>query len=592
MRRIMLWLQRFADWRIRHISNSQFVLILAFITGLVSGLAAVLLKNLVHFTHHAVTGLFDESGENLLFLGLPLAGLLLTILFIKRFIKEDIRHGVSKVLHAISKRNGMMHSHNNYSSMVGSTLTIGFGGSLGLEAPIVTTGASLGSYLGRLFRMDFKTLNLLIGCGAAGAIAGIFKAPIAGLVFTLEVLMLDMTMLSIIPLLISAVTGAIIATIFLGEGVIFHFSVDDPFIIGQIPFYLGLGVFCGLISLYFTRTAMHIEERFGRVQSTWKKWLAGGIILGVLIFLFPPLYGEGYAALKSILSGHGEELVYNSPFYSLQDQFWTINFILIAILIFKVVAMASTTGAGGVGGVFAPTLFMGGLSGYLFARLVNASPYVAIPEKNFALVGMAGMMAGVMHAPLTAIFLIAELSGGYELFLPLIMTATISFLTINYFEPHSIYTKRLAEKGELRTHDKDKTVLGMMRISSLIESNFKTIHLEASLGELVKVIAQSERNVFPVINKEGLFEGVVFINDIREIMFNHEMYDTTFIRDLMYMPDVIVSPEDSMEDVAALFSRTPHYNIPVLKDGKYVGFVSRARVFSSYRSILRDISYE
>lgn len=584
--------QSLVHWRVKNISNSRFILVLALVTGLLSGLAAVLLKNLVYYTHHFVIGLFDVSGENLLFLGLPLLGLTLTVLFVRRFVREDIRHGVSKVLHTISRRNGIMRRHNDYSSMVGSTLTVGFGGSLGLEAPIVVTGASLGSHLGRIFHMDFKTLNLLIGCGAAGAIAGIFKAPIAGLVFTLEVLMLDLTMLSLIPLLISAVTGATVATILMGKGVLFYFAVDDPFVISQIPLFLLLGIFCGLVSLYFTRMAMYTEMRFSRIISQWKRVAIGGGILGLLIFLFPPLYGEGYIALKSILSGHGEELVYNSFFYPFQDQFWTINGILLLILIFKVIAMAATTGAGGVGGIFAPSLFMGGLSGYLFARVINASSFFQVPEKSFALVGMAGVMAGIMHAPLTAIFLIAEISGGYELFLPLIITATVAYITIDYFEPHSIYTKRLAERGELRTHDKDKAVLSRMRISNLIEDNFKTIHLEASLGELVKVIAQSERNVFPVINQQGLFEGVVFINDIRDIMFRHELYDTVFVRDLMYMPDVMVDPDDSMEDVAALFSRTSNYNIPVLKDGKYLGFVSRARVFSSYRSVLREISYD
>ncbi len=578
--------------RTKYISHRKLILLLSLIIGILSGIAAVLLKNIVFYTHHFLTEGLEIHRGNILLFAFPIIGLTLTVLFIKYIVKDDLGHGVSRILYAISRKNSLLKPHNTYSSLISSTITIGFGGSLGLEAPIVLTGAGIGSNLGRMFHLNYKSLTLLIGCGCAGAIAGIFKAPIAGLVFTLEVIMLDLTMASIIPLLISAVSGAAIAYFFMGSGVHLHFVIKEVFTLRMIPYYILLGIFTGMISLYFTKANFFIESSFQKIKKTYHKLLLGGLILSVLIFVFPSLYGEGYWALQEIFSGQGADLVNNSFFYPIKDNYSFFMVFLLLLLVFKVIAMSVTSAGGGVGGIFAPSLFMGGVSGYFLARIINATNTFHVPETNFAVVGMAGLMAGVMHAPLTGIFLIAEITGGYTLFLPLIITATISYLTIMYFEPHSIYTKRLAARGELITHHKDKAVLSQMKVNRLIETNFNTVNVDASLGELVKVISKSKRNVFPVVDEENNFLGVVFINDIRDIIFKTEMYKTTFVRDLMFMPDFSVDPDDSMEDVARKFQGSDNYNLPVLKDGKYIGFVSKANVFSTYRLKLKEFSDE
>jgi len=443
-----------------------------------------------------------------------------------------------------------------------------------------------------MFHLNYKSLTLLIGCGCAGAIAGIFKAPIAGLVFTLEVIMLDLTMASIIPLLLSAVTGATIAYFFMGNEVHLHFIIKDAFVINRIPFYILLGIFTGFVSIYFTRGNLFIESQFKKIKKSYHKLILGGLILSLLIFVFPSLYGEGYWALQEIFNGNGLDLVNNSFFYSIRDNYWYFAAFLLILLLFKVVAMSVTSAGGGVGGIFAPSLFMGGISGYFLARIINATNIFHVPETNFAVVGMAGLMAGVMHAPLTGIFLIAEITGGYELFLPLIITATISYLTIMQFEPHSIYTKRLAQRGELLTHHKDKAILLQMEVNRLVEKNFNIVNIDATLGELVKIISNSQRNIFPVVDEDNNFLGIVFINDIRDIIFKPEMYDKTYVRDLMFTPDEYVDPKDSMEDVARKFQHSENYNLPVLKDGKYIGFVSKANVFSTYRRKLKEFSDE
>ncbi len=573
-------------------SHRNFVLVLSLIVGFISGLSAVVLKNTVYYTHYFLTRGFESDAGNYLYLAYPLLGMALTVLFIRYVVKDNISHGVSKILYAISRNNSHIKVHNNYTSLISSTITVGFGGSVGLEAPIVLTGASIGSNLARVMRMDYRSITLMIGCGAAGAIAGIFKAPVAAVVFALEVLMLDLTMGSLIPLLIAAVTGATVSSFLMGKAVLFSFSVTDPFNLANIPFYIILGVVTGFISLYFTRANLFIESAFGRIKSTSGKLLLGGITLSLLIFLFPPLYGEGYEVLTDILNGRGDTIVNNSLFYSFRETHWFFISFLVMVLFFKVIAMTFTNAGGGVGGIFAPSLFMGGVTGFLTARFINHFDFIKLPESNFALAGMAGVMAAVMHAPLTAIFLIAEITGGYEFFIPLIITSTISFLTINFYEPHSIYTKRLAARGELITHDKDKAALSRLQINRLIEHNFLTVSPDATLGELVKIIARSERNVFPVTDADNNFLGVVFINEIRHIMFNHELYDSTFVRNLMFMPEPQVSIDETMEDVALKFSECAHYNLPVLDHGKYVGFVSRANVFSSYRNLVRESSQD
>jgi len=586
------FIDRFLTWQLKHISQRNFVLLLSLVTGAISGLAAVVLKTTVYYTNYLLTYGFKAEGENWLYLAYPIIGIFLTIIFVTYFVKDNIGHGISKVLYSISRNNGILKRHNSYSSMIGSTITVGFGGSVGLEAPIVLTGASIGSNMGRAFRLSYRDIILLIGCGSAGAIAGIFKAPIAGIVFALEVLMLDLTMASLLPLLISAVTGAVIANSLMGKEVLFSFTVTNPFSLGNIPFYMILGAFAGFVSLYFTRADFFIEGKFSKITKSWQKLLIGGISLSILIFFLPPLYGEGYEGLKAILNGNGDNLLNSSFFYQFKDNALVfIGFLLLVILI-KVVAMAITTGSGGVGGIFAPCLFVGGVTGFFFTRLIGYFTTIHLPEKNFALAGMAGIMSGVMHAPLTAIFLIAEITGGYQFIIPLMITSTISYLTINYFEPHSIYTKRLAQDGQLITHHKDKALLSLMKIDPLIEKDFNTIGPDATLGDLVKVVSQSKRNVFPVVDENNNFKGVVFINDVRNIIFKPEMYDDTYVRNLMFMPDTLVEVNETMEDVAQKFHNTVHYNLPVLADGKYIGFLSRANVFSAYRKMLKEFSEE
>lgn len=569
----------------------RLVLFLSVVIGVLSGLAAVLLKNTVHYTNELVTSGFDFGEGNYIYLALPLIGIGLTVLFATFVVRDNISHGVSRILFAISKKNGRLNPHNMYSSMVGSTLTIGFGGSMGLEAPIVLTGSSIGSFLGRKFHLSHKMINILIGAGATGAVAGIFKAPIAAVVFSLEVLMLDLTMVTLIPLLISAAVAASIAFFFMGSGVLFSFDLIDPFYIRHIPYYMLLGVFTGLVSLYFTRMTMFVEGNMKQIKMKWVRWLLGGVLLGIMIYVFPALYGEGYEFMFELVNQKVESLA-NVSLFGEFSSVWLLILFLGLIMIFKVVAMAVTGGAGGVGGIFAPSLFMGSIAGMFFSKLINQIPYINVPERNMALVGMAGVMAGVMHAPLTGIFLIAESTGSYELFTPLIFTAVIAYLTIMLFEPHGIYTKRLAERGELMTHHKDKNVMQMMKVNSMIETNFRTVNINGTMRDFTKEVAKSKRNIFPIVDDEKNFYGLIFINDIRNIIFDTTLWDTTFVKDLMYTPEVTVDPDESMESVAQKFQESDDYNLPVIKDGKYLGFVSRAQVFMTYRRLLREFSDE
>ena len=584
------YINQLVIWKTKHISNQQFVLILSFFIGIFSGLAAVILKNTVHYAFYLITRGFQFEKENYFYLALPLIGIFLTVIYTKFILKKDISHGVSKILYGISKKTGKIDGHNTYSSMIGSTLTVAFGGSVGLEAPIVLTGSAIGSNLGKLFKLNHNTLIVLIGCGAAGAIAGIFKSPIAAVVFAIEVLMINLTLTSVIPLLISAVTGASIAFFLSGRSVLFTFELTDAFLLNQIPLFIILGIFTGLVSVYLTRMNLFIEGKLRLITNIYKKIIVGGIILGILIFVFPSLFGEGYEILQEVLRGQDRDLINEGLFYSLKDHTWFLILIAFLILFFKAIATAVTTGSGGVGGIFAPSLFMGGIAGFLAAKILNYFSFLNVSETNFSLVGMAGLMSGVMHAPLTGIFLIAEITGGYELLTPLIITAIISYITVKFFEPHSIYAKRLAQRGELFTHDKDKAMLSLMKVSSLLETNFQAISPEATLGDFVKVVPNSQRNVFPVVDDDKNFHGVIFITEIRNIIFNRDLYDQTYIRDLMFMPDPLVGPDESMEDVAKKFSETSNFNLPVVKDGKYLGFVSRANVFSKYRELLKEFS--
>ena len=579
-------------WRIKHISERNFVLILSMLIRIFSGIAAILLKNLTHTTYVLVIKGFVFEKKILLNFVIPLTGIFLTVLFVRKLIKDDLGHGVSKVLHAISKKNGYIKPHNTFSSVVASSLTVGFGGSVGLEAPVVLTGSAIGSNLARLFRLNYKTVVLMIGCGSAGAIAGIFKAPIAGVVFTIEMLMIELTISTLIPLLISAVSGSLVAWLLMGSSVPFFYVIDTPFVLKDVFFYIFLGITSGLASFYFSRTVMNIEEKFSRVKNQYIRVIVGSLILGLLIYVFPSFYGEGYESLMDILRRQGESLINKSLFGDLAYNQWVFLVLLLLLIFLKAIATAVTTGAGGVGGTFAPSLFMGGVIGFFTGRLINTFFDIGISESNFSLVGMAGVMAVVMHAPLTAIFLIAEITGGYELFPPLIITATISYLTTKYFEPHSLYNKKLAEKGELITHNKDQAVLMLMKSDNLIETNFLAIKPTATLGDLVKLISKSSRNIFPVVDDDGTFMGIVILDHVREIIFKPELYEITPVNTLMFMPETTIEIGESMNDVAQKFYNSDKFNLVVLDQGKYVGFISRARVFSVYRRLLKDFSYD
>ena len=589
----MTWNERYTkilQWRERSIPNDRFVLLLSFFVGIFTSLAACLLKGLIHLIQYLLTLNFSINEVHYLYLLYPSVGIVLALLFVKYVVKDDISHGVTKILFAISQRKSIIKPHNMWSSIIASAFTIGFGGSVGAEAPVVLTGSAIGSNLGRAFKLDQKTLMLMVGCGAAGAIGGIFKAPIAGIVFTLEVLMLDMTFSSVIPLLISSVTATTIAYILQGDSALFFFFFE-AFSLSRIPYYIILGLVCGFSSLYFTRGMNWIEDMFRKVKNIWVKFAIGGVILSALIFIFQPLYGEGYDSISALLNLNQSQIFEKSLFYGLQNStIWLIAYLLMIIL-FKIFASAATNAAGGCGGIFAPSLFVGCFTGFLVAVILNVMG-VDVPAQNFALAGMAGLMSGVMHAPLTGIFLIAELTGGYTLFIPLMIVSVISYITIYVFEPHSLYAMRLAKKGELMTHHKDKAVLSLLKTDDLIETDIQTIAPSAMFGDLIKLISQSKRNIFAVVDNKGVFLGIVSLEEVRNIMFRPELYNRFTVRRLMVSPPAKVYIGDSMETVARKFDDSHAWNLPVLDGDKYVGFVSKSKVFTAYRDVLVELSSE
>lgn len=596
---------RIIDWRERHMSEKHLVLLLSFFVGMFSAAAAAILKTFIHLIQKLVQEQLIADERTWWYLITPIIGITLATLFVKYIVRDDISHGITKILYAISQRKSIIKAHNMWSSIVGSGLTIGFGGSVGAEAPIVLTGAAIGSNLAKAFRLDQKTMMLMIGCGAAGAIGGIFKAPIAGLVFTLEVLMMDLTMTSVAPLLISSVTATAISYILTGMDPMFPLASVEEFVINRIPWYLILGAVCGLVSLYFTRGMNKLEQWMKHhVTSIGLKLLVGGATLSILIFLFPPLYGEGYDVIHQLINGNSLGALENSPFqkYLVPTEFYTglstlntqliILAYFIAVILFKIVASVATNGGGGVGGIFAPSLFMGALVGFVTARIMNLSGLM-VPEANFALVGMAGLMSGVMHAPLTGIFLIAELTGGYHLFMPLMIVSVISYLMIMLFEPHSLYAMRLAQKGELLTHNKDRNVLTLLKMDSVLETDFITIFPEMTLGELVKVISESKRNIFPVIDHEGHLKGILLLDEVRNIMFQPRLYKRFTVGQLMTSPAAILRFDLPMEKVMETFEDTGAWNLPVVDaERRYLGFVSKSKIFNSYRHVLVHFSEE
>jgi CIC family chloride channel protein len=574
------------------IDQVRLIYILSLVVGLFSALAAAVLKNAIHYTSRILTeGITPESGSYF-YLAYPVIGMVITFLFVRYIVRDNIGHGVSRVLYAISRRKSRLRHHNTWTSLLATTITIGFGGSVGAEAPIVLTGSSIGSTIGRFFRLNYRQVTLLIGCGAAGAIAGIFKAPIAGIVFTLEVLMLDLTISSIVPLLISAVTAATVAYFLMGDNVLLTFNISEAFNISNIPWYIVLGVVTGLISAFFSKMTLFLESRYEKIKNQAVRLAAGGAVVGLLIFLFPPFYGEGYDAIMSLLQGNADALFENSVFYRWADNYLIYILFFTGLVFLKVIASSSTNGAGGVGGIFAPTLFIGGVAGFVISNLVGRFAGADIPDNRFVLAGMAGTMAGVMHAPLTAIFLIAEITGGYSLLIPLIITSTIAFITTRAFERHSIYHVELAKRGDLITHDKDKAVLTMMDWRREIEKDLIKVKSGDNLGDLVKVISQSKRNLFPVVDEFNILEGVVLLDDVRDIMFNSELYDSTSIRELMTIPPSYLDVRENIETVMDTFRNTDAWNLPVLDKGYYVGFISKSRIYATYRELLFQVSEE
>lgn len=579
----------FLQWREKHIKEKTFVLFLSLLVGIAGGLAAMLLKYLIHLISGTLTAKVQINAGNYLFIILPAIGVILAALYVRYAVKDNISHGVTRVLYAISQNKSRLKRHNMYTSVIASSVTIGFGGSVGAEGPIVYTGAAIGSNIGSAFRMSPRVLMLLVGCGAAAGIAGIFKAPIAGMLFTLEVLMLDLTTVSVMPLMIASITSASIAYLYSGFDFEFFFVQSDDFYMAKVPYVILLGIFCGLVSLYFTRVMNAMENLFSRFKNPWLKTAIGCVMLSCLVFVFPPLYGEGYGSITSLLAGDTSSIVNGSLFYGEGNQAWFIIIFIGAIILLKAFATSATNGAGGVGGTFAPSLYVGCMAGFLFAYVSNLLGLgIELSTKNFALIGMAGVMSGVMHAPLMAIFLTAELTGGYNLFLPLLVVSTISYGTIKTFEPYSIYTMRLAQRGELLTHHKDKAVLTLLKVDSVIETDFLSVMPDMSLKEMVDTIARSSRNLFPVLDADGRLQGIVVLDDIRNIMFRPDLYRKMYVSTFMTVPPGKIIIDQPMDSVMKTFDDTGAWNLPVIdRDGRYVGFVSKSKIFNSYRRVLR-----
>ncbi len=589
-----VYYKQFYVWRRRHLTTYQFVLILSLVVGVACGLASVVLKNLVHSTYDLISGFswFSQDRGNILFLLYPAIGIGLTILVIKYLVKDDLSHGVSKVMYSVSRKKGRLKPHHCWSSMLTSSITVAFGGSVGLEAPIVLTGSAIASNIARFFRLNHKYAITLLACGAAGAVAGVFKAPIAGVLFVFEVLMIDLTMKVATPLLISAVTSAIISYFFFGQGVQFYYRVTEPFELNKILAFVLLGIVAAFVSLYFLR----INKWVSKIFSKWgkvRKWAIGGIALGILVYLFPPLFGEGYQALTDLLNNNTDAMFRNSFFFSYIDNKWLLLVVLLAIIFLKAFATAITCSSGGVGGTFAPSLFIGGFCGFFVAKIVNLTGIVDVAESNFALVGMAAVMAGIMHSPLTATFLIAEITGGYALFTPLLIATTITYLTVKPLTKYSIYAESLAAKGDLMTHNKDKTALHFMNKKELIETNFVSLTPDATLGDIVSAVERSNRNFFPVVDSQGYFKGVVVLDDVRKLLFRPEFYQKikaeTYMR---YSPMFIADIKEPLEDIIQKFVGSDRYSIVMVDEGRYLGFISRANVFAAYRNYVKEHSNE
>lgn len=581
---------------ISRMSERNQLLVLSLVVGIVVGLAAVLLKTLISLIQEGLRDAFGGVLDGALYyLALPGIGMLLAMLFCKFVIKDRIGHGVTKALQAVSRHESRIKPHNMWSSIAASSVTIGFGGSVGAEAPIVYTGAAIGSNFARYMGLSYRSMTVLLGCGAAAAVAGIFKAPLAGVLFVLEILLFNISMTSMMPLLLSTVSATVVSYTLLGSSTPFECTLT-PFVLKNIPYYIILGLFCGACSIYFIRTTLKLEDRIGKMENVYLKWIMCAVGLGILIFLFPPLYGEGYESLGVLLNGKELSLDGQTPLAFLAHSPWSVPVFFMLILLLKVFSMTLTNAGGGVGGTFGPTLFVGAIAGFVVARTLNMlfdGTSVIVPEQNFVLVGMAGLMAGVMQAPMTAIFLIAEISGGYDLFLPLILTSTIAFGTTRIVEKYSIYTKRIAQRGELLTHDSDQAVLTLLKVSDVIETDFSTVKIDDTLGRLVEVVSESTRNIFPVLDSVDRFQGFVSLEDIRKDMFRTDEYETLHVFNFMRSAEEYVYEDEKMDSVMKKFEVTSAWNLPVVRrDRTYVGFVSKSKIFSAYRDELKVVSQD
>ena len=580
---------------LRRMPEKDLMLVLSLVVGILCGLASVLLSNTVEWIHHGLTSWFKGSSFNWLYLVYPGVGMLISLVLLRLFIKDDIGHGVTKVLVAVSKNESRIKPHNMWSSLLTSSLTIGFGGSVGAEAPIVYTGAAIGSNVAKVMGLSYRNMTTLLGCGAAGAVAGIFKAPLAGVLFTLEILLFNISMSSMMPLLLSTVSATVVSYIFMGDSFAFA-CTTSPFVIRNIPFYILLGIACGGCSLYFQRTTLALEDRLAKITSPFRRWAVCAVCLGVLIFLFPPLYGEGYTDLHPLLNGIEPSYDGQTLLSGMLRSPWLVPVFFLLVLVLKVFSMTLTNAGGGVGGTFGPTLFVGAMTGFVMARTINlvlAGTNLTVPEQNFVLVGMAGLMAGVMQAPMTAIFLIAEVKGGYDLFLPVIICSTVSFGVVRIKEKYSIYTKRIANRGELLTHDNDKAILTLMRTRDLIRDKYPRVLMESTLGDIMDVVSDSTVAVFPVVDGEGRFQGMLEMDDIRKHMFDQSKFGSIHVYNLMHTAPEFVYDYEPMESVMRKFEKTDAWRLPVLDDkGNYLGFISKSRILTAYRNELREFSQD
>ena len=582
-------------WRVRNVSDRNFIIILSVLIGLTSGMTAILLSLAITEIHHILTGGFTAQSSNYLYIAYPVVGILITLGMLKFLYRDYFDHGITNVLEAIANKESIVKIRSTIYFIFGSLITVGSGGSVGMEASLVMGGSAAGSNIARYLHLPYQSRMLLLGCGVAGAVAAFFKAPIAGMIFGLEVLMLDLTMASLVPLLMASLSGILISNVILGDSLVFNFALDTPFYPANIPYYAAFGVFAALVSVYFTRITNFMEDLFGEFRRTFARGLVGAIILGILIFLFPPLYGEGYEAIRALENGNAVNLLHNSLFFDMRDQQGIMLAFLGAIIIFKAFAVAITLGSGGIGGYFAPSLFVGGVSGYFFAHFVNKIGFLGqISESNFLLVGMGGVMSGIFHAPLTGVFLIAELTEGYTYIIPLMLVSTISYTVTIFFEPHSLFTKKLAQKGDLITHHKDKAILTMMKMEKLIDKDHSPIDPERTLGHILRhEVAESNRNIFPVVDKNNKLLGIILLDDIRKLLLKTEKHNQLKAKDLMHDPPDYLYTNEDMDKVIKKFDDSGAWNLPVLNEsGKYVGFISKSRIYSAYRGLLVQFSEE